>query len=153
MLAVRMYNVVVTLTPAMKKDLMGSVKLPANSIRLIANGTPEIRFGTGEREKARRALGIEDAAFVVGFAGRFDLVKDLDTLVTGFARFSEGEPSSRLVLVGDGPCADHLRDLVRTCAIEHKVIFTGFSDKVQLVMHTFDVSPASLYRGAFQYHS
>lgn len=148
MVSVRMYDAIVTLTPAMKTDLMETLKLSTSRVRLIANGTPEIQLGTEEREKARCELGIDAAAFVVGFAGRFDPVKDLDTVVKGFTRFAAQTPNSRLVLVGDGPCADRLRTQVQECAIGDKVIFTGFSDKVQQVMQAFDVYlQTSLYEG------
>ena len=148
MLSARMYDRIVTLTPAMRMELMETLKLPSESIKIIANGTPGIQFDSEDRKRVRRALGIDDRAFVAGFAGRFDLVKDMDTLVTAFARFAAHEPDSCLVLVGEGPCMEHLKALVRELDIVDKVLFTGFCDKVQDIMIGFDVYlQTSLYEG------
>ncbi len=148
MLSSRMYDVIVTLTPAMKKDLVDSWKLDAGKVQVISNGIHEVPVSDEIRLKARNAWGIREHEFVVGFAGRFDPVKDLDTLVEAFHGFVTKHCDARLVLIGDGVCNDPIRELVSRKGIEEKVVFAGFSDRVQEQMQAFDVYvQTSLYEG------
>lgn len=146
----RLYDRVLTLTPAMQRDLAASLGMPAERIGLIANGTPELPAGPDQRARARaRAeLGLEADHFVVGFAGRFDPVKDLATLVAGFARFSAQAPEARLVLVGEGPGAAAVRQQVAELGLADRVCLPGFSPRVQQLMQGFDLYlQTSLYEG------
>ena len=144
----RTYDEIMTLTPAMQIDLMSSFMLKNNKIRVIPNGVPEPVLCCDSRKKARNNLGISNDEFVIGFAGRFDKVKDLNTLVLAFDIFVKNNPSSRLVLIGDGECKEQLKDLIHTRQIEQKVIITGFCNQVQEIMQAFDIYvQTSLYEG------
>ena len=51
-----------------------------------------------ERAARKRALGIDDALFVIGYLGRFGAEKNLELLAEAFDRL--GDPSTHLLLVG-----------------------------------------------------
>lgn len=62
-----------------------------------------------ERSAARRALGLDDAADVVGWVGRFIPVKGADIFLEALARIPEPRPLG--VLIGYGPEAERLRQM------------------------------------------
>ena len=80
----------------------------ADDVRLIPYGVDLERWRAptpAERDGARRRLGIEGAAGVVVWCGRFDLrQKRLDVLLEGWD--AAALPGWRLVLAGEGPDGD-----------------------------------------------
>jgi glycosyltransferase involved in cell wall biosynthesis len=77
------------------------------------------------REEARRLLNIPDDAFVAGFVGRLDPCKDLPHLVRAGATNGALGEKGRLLLVGEGPDADRLRQVVDESGMSDRVIFAG----------------------------
>jgi glycosyltransferase involved in cell wall biosynthesis len=51
--------------------------------------------------------------------------KQVDKLIAAFARASVSSPASRLVIVGDGPDAERLRQLATQSAVSGQIEFTG----------------------------
>ncbi len=47
-------------------------------------------------------------------------------LVRGFALLASQEPEARLLIVGEGPAKEHVRELADELGVGEKVIFTGF---------------------------
>jgi len=69
-------------------------------------------------------LGLE-RAFVVGFVGWIRPWHGVDRLVDAVARLAPERPELHLLLVGDGPAMDGLREQVRARGIHDRVHFTG----------------------------
>ena len=123
--------------------------LPGGRISVIHNGidpgappTPDGRFA------ARRLLGIGEQALVIGTAGRLDPVKDLSTLVESFAPIAGRQPSSRLVIIGDGPERVHLTERAAALGISGAVLFTGYRNDVRQLLPAFDVyANTSIHEG------
>lgn len=67
-----------------------------------------------------------DGNDVVLHVGRIAYEKDLNVLVSAFARLKSWRPSAKLMLVGSGPYEKGLRTLVHKKGIEDDVIFAGF---------------------------
>ncbi|UKI49306.1 MAG: glycosyltransferase [Clostridium sp.] len=53
--------------------------------------------------------------------------KSIDIVIRAFANGQRGK-NSVLLIVGDGPAADGLKDLAKKLEIESQVIFVGFVD-------------------------
>lgn len=71
------------------------------NIKVVYNGIDPRRFPISTSRSAdRKALGIEDGAFVVTYAGRIHPVKGLETLVEAFSRI-RGKQKSRLIISGE----------------------------------------------------
>jgi len=79
--------------------------------------------------------------FEVGFVGRLVSVKDVQTLIRGFARFCQEFPASRLTIVGDGPDRRCLERLTQELALNEQVRFLGSLDRshVYKVLRQLDV--------------
>jgi glycosyltransferase involved in cell wall biosynthesis len=88
--------------------------------------------------------------FVIGTAARLVGVKDLPTLLRGFARFREKTGSGFLVIAGDGPENSALQNLVYELGISQQVSFLGLLSRNQVyeLLSQLDVYVvSSLYEG------
>ncbi|MHC4952307.1 MAG: glycosyltransferase [Planctomycetota bacterium] len=84
---------------------------------------------TGDRDEARRALGIEGQTPVVGTVARLNPVKDLPTLIEAV----QGT-DAHLVIVGDGEEREKLEAMAN-----EQVHLLGFRDDVRALLPGFDV--------------
>ncbi len=114
---------------------------------LVINGIDVRRFdpapGAGD---VRRALGIEDAAFVFGIVARLTPVKDHGTLLRAFARVqAAGHRGARLVIVGGGESTDEVRSQVDELGLSGRVVMTGDRRDVPALMGAMDAFVLSSY--------
>ena len=110
-------------------DLLISRGFPPDRFYAIYNGidfTPPPP--QGDRLEYLRSLGAEvDAdSVVVGIAARLNPVKDMSTLIRGFAAGFAVCPRLRLVIAGEGEERDKLTALARDLGVEHQVTFAGW---------------------------
>lgn len=77
------------------------LRLVKSATRVIPNGVDQAALaGTAlDRAAARKTLGLDETAFVVGAVARFDAVKGLDVLIDAMRTVG----TAQLVVIGDGP--------------------------------------------------
>jgi glycosyltransferase involved in cell wall biosynthesis len=75
--------------------------------------------------------------FVLGYVGRLDAGKDLETLLRAMA--GNHHPHWHVVLVGAGDHGDQLRALVKELGIGDRVTFTGYREDRMAFLKGFDV--------------
>jgi glycosyltransferase involved in cell wall biosynthesis len=85
-----------------------SLGVPRERIHLVHNGIDASLFGTAERARARRALGLPQEERVLLFVGRLEERKGIFDLLEAFERVRR-RVDARLVLVGDGVAAARVR--------------------------------------------
>jgi glycosyltransferase involved in cell wall biosynthesis len=73
----------------------------------------------------RQQFGIPLDARVVLYVGRLAPEKELTSLLNAFAQTVIRIPDAMLVLVGEGPEAQHLAQLVQNGGLRDRVLFTG----------------------------
>jgi polysaccharide pyruvyl transferase CsaB len=108
---------------------------------LISRGFPPDRFFTiyngidfspapeqGDRQPYLHTLGLDVDAecVVVGIAARMNPVKDMSTLIRGFALAAGLCDRLRLVIAGDGEEREKLENLARELNVEDRVCFAGW---------------------------
>jgi D-inositol-3-phosphate glycosyltransferase len=98
-------------------------------IRIVAPGVDHAFFGPGDRQQARRALGLPVEGPLLLFVGRIQPLKSLATAVRALEAVAGGHPEARLVVVG-GPSGPHgadeleaTRALVARLGLSQRVIF------------------------------
>jgi glycosyltransferase involved in cell wall biosynthesis len=64
--------------------------------------------------------------------GRLGFEKNAEVVVEAFARFAEGRPGWQLHLLGEGPAAPYLRELIDRLGIAGQVRFEGFVSREHL---------------------
>ena len=82
----------------------------------------------GDRLEYLRALGadVDENSVVVGIAARLNPVKDMSTLVRGFAAGYQNCSRLRLVIAGDGEERQKLETLAKELGVEKQVTFAGW---------------------------
>ena len=110
-------------------DLLIDRGFPPDRFYAIYNGidfTPAP--SQGDRLAYLRGLGadVEENSVVVGIAARLNPVKDMSTLIRGFAEGHKSFPRLRLVIAGDGEERQKLEDLAKELGVEKEVTFAGW---------------------------
>lgn len=93
----------------------------------------------GARQAVRAELGFGETARVVGHVGRFCKQKNHEFLLKVFCEVAAKEPAARLLLVGDGPLHDTVRERVRAMGLEERVVFAGLQTDVPRLLQAMDV--------------
>ena len=91
------------------------------------------------RSSARRRLGLDSRAVVVGTVGNLTPKKDHSTLLDAHAALVRERPDAKLVVVGTGPEEEALRRRSRSLGLEDAVMLTGSRDDVLQILPAFDV--------------
>ena len=99
-----------------------------------------------EKIKARSRFELDPDDFVVGSVVRFYNPKGADVLIEAFYKSGvEG----KLVLVGDGPFRDKLKQMVKDFGVEDKVVFLGAIEATPEVYGMFDMCVVPSQKGGF----
>lgn len=95
-------------------------------------------FDRSARAEVRRELGI-DNEFLVGHIGHFSAPKNHFYLVDIFQELYQREPGARLLLVGDGPDFDQVKEKVTSLHLQDAVIFAGRRSDAERLYQAMDV--------------
>lgn len=132
---------VVCVSSYLRQQIITEIGASPNKVVVVRNGIP-LRLGQLRREQRQRArdiFGVPDSAIVVGSVGRLAEVKNLDLLIAAVADARAAVPVLRLVLVGEGPCQEHLIRKVTALGLSEVVIFTGLRNDVPELLPGFDL--------------
>ncbi len=110
----------------------------ARRVTLIPNG-----IGRGQvtpaigRSEALERLGAGEGERILGYVGRLAPEKGVAYLLRMLAILRDERV--RLVIVGDGPCEQDLRELTTDLGLDDRVVFTGFHAPVADYLQVFDL--------------
>jgi glycosyltransferase involved in cell wall biosynthesis len=94
-------------------------------IAVVPTGIDLTRFRPGDREAARRDLGVGAGEPLVLYVGRLDREKSVDRVLSAFERVASTIPAARLVLVGQGTEAERLRRMAARLPVAPRIRFLG----------------------------
>ena len=102
----------------------------ARSVHIVPTGIDVEKFyrEKNNQHKAleiRRSLGIKDDEFVILFVGRMGNEKSVDFLIENHKAILKENKKAKLLLVGDGPDIDNLKEITKKNKLEDSVIFAG----------------------------
>ena len=136
-------------------DLLISRGFPADRFYTIYNGidfTPPPP--QGDRLAYLRGLGVDadEDSVVVGIAARLNPVKDMSTLVRGFAAAYQSCSRLRLVIAGDGPEREKLGALAQELGVADQVTFAGWiSGGMDAFYNALDINALTSLSETFPY--
>ena len=106
-----------------------------------------------DRLEYLRSLGaqVEEDSVVVGIAARLNPVKDIATLIRGFAAGYSACPRLRLVIAGDGEELERLQALTRELGVEGQVTFAGWITGMDRFYSALDVNALTSLSETFPY--
>jgi 1,2-diacylglycerol 3-alpha-glucosyltransferase len=97
----------------------------AAPVAVVPTGVDLRRFRPGERDAARRALGLPADVPLVLYVGRLDREKSVDRVLLAFERVAGTLGHAHLWLVGQGKEAETLRRMAARLTAGHRVHFAG----------------------------
>ena len=130
---------VIAVSEAVKDDIMAYDGLSAGKITVLCNGVEEDRFAGIDAAGARSVLQIPAQDVVVGTVGRLTHQKGQKYLVEAMSAVRKEFPRTVLLIVGDGPAGNELRELVKQRGIEDRVIFAGSRGDVPVMLAAMDI--------------
>jgi len=126
------------------RDYMIESWFARERVGVIHNGIdPGLPPTPADRARARHALGVDEGRLVVATVARLDPVKDLLSLLDGFAIVRRYVPDARLVIVGDGPEREALERRAAQPDLAGAVCMTGFRSDVRVLLPGADVYVSS----------
>ena len=94
-------------------------------VSAIPTGVDVKHFGSGNRSRFRRRLGIDEQAIVVGHVGRLAVEKNLDFLAQAVARYLADRPDAVFLVVGSGESGETIERVVSRMAQPDQLVMAG----------------------------
>ena len=106
--------------------LFGKNAVKNHRVWVMGNGLDYSRWKYSPvlRKQMRTAYGLEDMT-VLGHVGRFTEQKNHAFLLEVFRKYNDRIPRSRLVMAGDGPLMDQIKEKALSMGILDAVLFVG----------------------------
>lgn len=116
---------VVAVSTGVAESVRDATRVATSDVEVVYNpiDVDEVR-DAGADEPPHRWLAADALDVVLG-VGRFDPRKDYETMIEAFDHLHRHRPSTRLVLLGDGPTRSDIQSQVRERALTDVVAFQG----------------------------
>ncbi len=110
------------------------------------------RLGEFDRTAYLAWLGINsDECVVAGIAARLNPVKDVATLIRGFADAERDYPNLRLLIAGDGEQREMLENLAKELGVYEKTRFLGWVTNISEFYRALDINALTSLSETFPY--
>ena len=132
------------------KWLFGKKVVERKKLNVINNAIDLKKFEFNEkiREDLRKEFGIKEDTIVIGHIGRFMKQKNHDFLIDIFNELIKKNDNSILILIGQGPLLNEIKQKARNLDIENKIKFIGQVTDVERYYNIMDVFVfPSIYEG------
>ena len=96
-------------------------------------------YAPNQRDPCRSEFGMAPESPVIGYTGRLEKQKRLETLLKGFSLVLVRYPQARLMIVGEGSLSSKLKALANRLGISHAVIWTGFRQDIPRLLAVMDI--------------
>ena len=130
--------------------LFGDKEYNKENVYLLNNAIDLEKFKYDEslKKKKRKELGIKNSTLVIGHIGRFVAQKNHDFLIDIFNEIHKQNADSILLLAGQGPLVENIKNKVKELQLEDNVKFLGQRRDANELYQAFDVFLLpSLYEG------
>ena len=134
-----LFTRIVTVSDSVRQTLL-RCGVADDKIEVIHHGTDIEVFSrtTQDRRTVRAELGIPEDSVAVGIVGRIAPEKGHAVLLEALRKL-DGRYPLHLVIVGNGPDEQAMRDSAQKIGLSERVIFAGFRDDVNNVIAAMDV--------------
>lgn len=119
------------------KMLTEKYKIPANKVSFVYNGIADVKMQG--KNKPIGYPNIDENEVVFALVSRLDPVKGIDMFLHAFKLALEKNRSIELIVIGDGPERQRLKELACDYEIDNKVHFVGIQSNVDEWMANIDV--------------
>lgn len=129
---------IITVSDALKQELIEKESIPATQISTIYNGI-EVENFTAKVDmlNIRRDLNIPELGPVIGTIARLAPQKGVSYFLKAASLLKEYQVN--FLVVGDGPLRDALEQEVTELGLQNRVIFTGKRDNIAEILSIMDI--------------
>ncbi len=122
------------------EDVFGRKAMEQGRVKIIHNAIDAGRFtyDPRKRESVRAELGLNEE-LVVGHVGRFDHQKNHPYLIAVFDSLCKSRQDTALLLLGEGPHMEEIKERCRLLGIEEKVRFLGNQKRPEDYYQAMDI--------------
>lgn len=152
-MALRFFDEYLVVSDAMAEVLIERGFDP-NRIMHIFNGIVfDGKSGKTDRKAFWEEKGVpyDPQDVIVGIAARLTAVKDIKTLITGFAKAFAAEPHLRLVIAGDGEEREMLKALAESLHMSEQIHFLGWLTDIKHFYEAIDINTMTSLSEGFPY--
>jgi len=130
-----------TNSEAVKNSLLARKHIPAAKIKTVYSGVDTAKFRPSrvDDSELRSVRPMQSNGKVIGYVGRLHPEKGVRDLIEAIYLVRKQMEDCRLVIVGDGSEASHLRELVKKRQLENQVSFLGVREDIAGVLTMFDI--------------
>ncbi len=101
----------------------------ATPVHVLPTGLAADRFAPGNAARFRVEAGLPARRPLITYIGRVAHEKNIEFLVRMFVRVRESLPQALLVIAGEGPARESLRQLITRLGLQDDVHFAGYLDR------------------------
>ncbi len=130
--------------------LFGNKEFDKGNVYVLNNAIDVDKFKYDEkiRKLKRKELGIKDNQIVIGHIGRFVAQKNHTFLIDVFNEVHKQNKKTILLLIGQGPLQEEIKDKVNNLGLRESVMFLGQRNDVNELYQAMDTFLfPSLYEG------
>ncbi len=137
----RMTNVRIIAVSRAAKSLLVRAGVPAARLRVIYNGIqPQyLKDQSDDARRVRQELGIPEEAPVIGIVARLSFEKGHDEFIRMASEIAAVRPHTRFLIVGTGPLAADLENMVASLGLSERIIFTGARQDIPVLDSAMDI--------------
>ncbi|MBF0262344.1 MAG: glycosyltransferase, partial [Magnetococcales bacterium] len=129
---------VVTTGAGIRERLIRVNGIPADQVHSIPTGIDLERFSPGDQQAARAALGVPGEIPIIGIVATLRSWKGHHDLIDAFAQLNH--PQALLVIIGDGPREDFLKQRIAALGLPpEKIRMTGRQENVSQWLRALDL--------------
>lgn len=133
-------DMVVAVSDELRNYLIDEVKLHPNKVTTIYNAVDVQEHNLAIDVNAKKGtLDISQDEKIIGIIARLVPVKDHQTLFLAFKKIRQVNPKIRLLVVGEGPLEQELKNYVSSLSEEKNIIFLGNRTDVKELLHIMDI--------------
>ncbi len=105
------------------------------------------KFNEEKRKRLRKLYNLKDEK-VIGNIGRFSAQKNHEFIIELFKKYYEQNSNSKLVLIGEGPLKDKIKNKIVREKLENAIIIIDRANNINEILNMFDIFILpSLYEG------
>lgn len=132
---------IIAVSIATRKKLLDRTHFTHENVSVIYNFVDTRKFDSTKYSKAEAKKRLDvPQAFTLGFVGRLNKVKNLETLIKALPKLRETYPNLEVLLAGGGPEEYALKALVSRLKLDTSVHFLGKVDDMPALYAAFDIN-------------
>jgi len=122
------------------KWLYGKKTFNRGDVFVLNNAIDVDKFKFNEiyRNEIRNKYNIKQSTFVIGHIGRFVSQKNHKFLINVFKKYHEKNVDSKLMLIGEGPLENDIKNQVESLGLSDSVLFVGVVNDGYKYYNAFD---------------